>query len=70
MRSILTSLVTATMISVAGPALANPADAAQKSKQVASEKKVCRLLETTGTRMSERVCLTEREWLKVDRESR
>ena len=33
-----------------------------------SEKKVCKRLETSGTRMAERVCLTKEQWQKVEEE--
>ena len=31
-----------------------------------AEKKICKRLETSGTRMAERVCLTKEEWKKVE----
>ena len=37
------------------PTVGNPAD-----------KKICRKLTITGSRMGERVCLTREEWKKVD----
>jgi hypothetical protein len=36
--------------------------------QANAEKKVCKRLETSGTRMAKRVCLTESEWKKVEEE--
>jgi hypothetical protein len=36
--------------------------------QANDEKKVCKRLETSGTRMAKRVCLTESEWKKVEEE--
>ena len=47
------------------PAPAQP-DAAAKS--TASEKKICRKLPSTGTRMEKRACLTLREWQDLDRQ--
>ena len=35
----------------------------------AADKKVCKRLETSGTRMAERVCLTKEQWKKVDEEN-
>lgn len=40
--------------------------AAPGAKAAKEEKKVCKRLETSGTRMAERVCLTKEEWKKVD----
>lgn len=42
------------------------ASAAQVAKPADAEKKVCKRLETSGTRMAERVCLTKQEWQKVE----
>ena len=49
-------------------ATAATASAAQPSKAAAEEKKVCKRLETSGTRMAERVCLTKEEWKKVEQQ--
>ena len=32
------------------------------------EKKICKRLSVSGTRMADRVCLTKQEWAKVDQE--
>lgn len=37
---------------------------------VATEKKVCKRLDSTGTRMEKRVCLTKQEWQKVEEEAK
>jgi len=34
-----------------------------------SEKKICRTIAATGSRMGDRVCLTKEQWKKVDEES-
>ena len=34
-----------------------------------AEKKVCKRLATSGTRMAERVCLTKQQWEKVEAEA-
>ena len=39
-----------------------------KNVQPAEEKKICRQLETTGSRLPRRACLTEREWKKLQSE--
>ena len=49
-------------------ATAATTSAAQGPKAAAEEKKVCKLLETTGTRRQERVCLTKDDWKKVEEE--
>jgi hypothetical protein len=44
--------------------------AADETKAPApTEKKICKRLATSGTRMAERVCLTKQHWEKVDEES-
>ena len=35
-------------------------------KAAASEKKICRKLPSTGTRLEKRACRTEREWQNLD----
>jgi hypothetical protein len=42
--------------------------AAQTVKMAENDKKVCKRLATSGTRMAKRVCLTEEQWKKVDDE--
>lgn len=37
-----------------------------KSTSTSNEKKICKRLATSGTRMAERVCLTKEEWKKVE----
>lgn len=37
---------------------------------VAAEKKICKRLVTSGTRMFERVCLTKQQWEKVEEETK
>lgn len=44
-----------------------PAQPDAAAKSVASEKKICRKLPSTGTRMEKRACLTLREWQNLDR---
>ena len=34
-----------------------------------AEKKICKRLATSGTRMAERVCLTKQQWEKVEQEA-
>ena len=33
------------------------------------EKKICKLLPSSGTRMSKRACLTEKEWKQVEQDT-
>jgi len=35
-----------------------------------AEKKICKRLATSGTRMFERVCLTKQQWEKVEEEAK
>jgi hypothetical protein len=45
--------------------------AAQSTKLADNdEKKVCKRLATSGTRMAKRVCLTEDQWKKVEEEAK
>jgi hypothetical protein len=50
--------------------LSHRARAAQAAKPTEAEKKVCKRLATSGTRMAERVCLTKQEWQKVEEEAK
>lgn len=38
-------------------------------KAAEGEKKICKRLATSGTRMADRVCLTKEQWKKVDDET-
>jgi Spy/CpxP family protein refolding chaperone len=40
--------------------------AGASGKATDAEKKICKRLATSGTRMAERVCLTKEQWKKVD----
>jgi hypothetical protein len=67
-------LVAATLLAGAAPAHAVQANGQSAGKaQNASangEKKICKRLATSGSRMAERVCLTKAEWKKVNEEAR
>lgn len=65
------TLSTALLMSTAATAETKaPAEPAQRESQKASpaEKKICKRLATTGSRMEERVCLTKAEWKLVEKE--
>ena len=65
------ALSTALLMSTAAAAETKaPAEPAQKESQKAApaEKKVCKRLATTGSRMEEKVCLTKAEWKQVEKE--
>lgn len=52
--------------------LAAKSDKLAESKPTAAkpaEKKVCRTVAATGSRMGERICLTKEQWKKVDEET-
>ena len=57
--------VAAQNTSQAGTASASAAQAAKPSE---AEKKICKRLETSGTRMADRVCLTKEQWQKVEQD--
>ena len=64
-------MIASVVVLAASPATAGAAsDQATKAKDAKAEKKICRFLETTGTRMAERVCLTAHEWKKVEQQVR
>ena len=67
MRSLI--IAAAAVAFAASPAVANgtkAADAAEAPKAAKAEKKICKRLETSGTRMAERVCLTKAQWDKIE----
>ena len=63
----------AAALSLSAPLAAKTAKAGEsKQQQIAgksSDKKVCRTIAATGSRMGERVCLTKEQWKKVDEEN-
>ena len=46
------------------------ADQAAGVSQAPAEKKICKRLETSGTRMFQKVCLTKSEWEKVEEDAK
>jgi hypothetical protein len=65
----LTALSAALLLSVPAAAKTNAqseTELPKAGKSADAEKKVCKRLETSGTRMAERVCLTKDEWKKVE----
>jgi hypothetical protein len=76
--TLLATVSTALLVSVPATAQTSQtgtaaSSAAQATKladndQASGEKKVCKRLETSGTRMAKRVCLTEEQWKKVEEE--
>ena len=65
------ALSTAALLSTAAVAeTKTTAEPAQREAQKASpaQKKICKRLATTGSRMEERVCLTKEEWKAVEKE--
>ncbi|GAA4006554.1 hypothetical protein [Sphingomonas humi] len=59
-------------MAAAQPATQAPAQDAPNTsaKPDAAEKKICRKLVTTGTRLQKRACLTQKEWEELDQENR
>ena len=66
---IITAGIAAAALAVAAtPAAASTGNAAVQKKAV-SDKKVCRLLDPpTGSLIKQRVCLTEEQWKKVEKQ--
>lgn len=67
----LSMLLTTAAVAQAGtPATTATTGAAPSASTVAAEpakeKKICRKLTTSGTRMEKRVCLTKSQWAKID----
>ncbi|HWH17394.1 MAG TPA: hypothetical protein VNT77_03525 [Allosphingosinicella sp.] len=67
--------IAATVLVAAPAAASEPANPAPPAAAAASsdaapkaEKKICRWLNKSGTRMDEKVCLTKAEWKKIERE--
>jgi hypothetical protein len=50
------------------PATATQSDAAKTATQTA-EKKICKQLPSSSSRLPQRVCLTEKQWKQVDEDS-
>ena len=69
-------LTAAAPAATAPPAVAGqvaPSDAQQavtlsggKADASAQEKKICKLLPTSGTRLAKRACLTDKEWKQLE----
>ena len=57
-------------VAAAQPAMAAPqgGDAPAIAQAAPEEKKICKLLPSSGTRMSKRACLTDKEWKQVEAE--
>lgn len=69
---LLSSAAVAKEKKLASNELAPSATSNQSNAEAAApaEKKICKRLETSGTRMFERVCLTKQQWQKVEDESK
>ena len=73
MRIVQLTTLSATLM-LAAPAIAQSTTqagsaattSAQTAKTAVEEKKVCKRLDATGTRMEKRVCLTKEQWQKVE----
>ena len=69
-------LAAAALATSAAPALTNQVTSADTQKvgtasdgkavQAAPEKKICKLLPSTGSRLPNRACLTAKEWKQVE----
>jgi hypothetical protein len=64
MRTFVSASIAAALILVASPATA--AGSSPDGKAEAGARKICRLIERSGSRLQDRVCLTAEQWKKVD----
>jgi predicted transglutaminase-like cysteine proteinase len=55
--------------SAAGTSAAQPAAAETGKKADAGDKKICKQLPSSSSRLPQRVCLTEKEWKQVEADS-
>ena len=65
MRLISLAIVTAAL-SIAAPAAAKTNTQDQAAAASGQQKKICKRLEVTGSRMGERVCLTKEQWKQAE----
>jgi hypothetical protein len=67
MRNLVSASLAAALIILASPATGAGSTQDNEPKSEARAKTTCRVLERTGTRLRERVCLTAEQWRKVDK---
>ena len=68
-QAIAIPLAAAALAVVTTPASASTEGAAAQKKEAPAGKKTCRLYEApTGSMIKQRICLTEEEWKKFDKE--
>jgi hypothetical protein len=65
-------LVSASLVVSPVAASATATSAAQAAKNAAAntEKKICKQLPSSSSRLPQRVCLTEKQWKQVDEDNR
>jgi hypothetical protein len=51
-------------------ATAQPAASAPAAKPAAEDKKICKQLPSSSSRLPQRVCLTEKQWKQIDDDNR
>jgi hypothetical protein len=51
------------------PAVAAETDTGQPADEVSPDRRVCRRVQVTGSRVKERVCRTQRGWDRLEEES-
>ena len=71
MRTITLSILSAAIIAASPAAAKNNAQASENqvgtaTSEAGANKKICRRLPATGSRMTPRVCLTKEEWKQVE----
>ncbi|HVF38202.1 MAG TPA: hypothetical protein VNA29_09715 [Sphingomicrobium sp.] len=66
MRNIALAVSAALLFAAPAAARSNAQPAPAETKTAQADKKVCKRLEVTGSRIAEKVCLTRDEWKKVE----
>ena len=69
MRKFVTLSCIAMLTAAAAPAGAAQTPAQDKAAKGNVEKKICKQLPTTGSRLQNKACLTAKEWKQVEQEA-
>ena len=69
MRKLITVSCIAMLTAAAAPAPAPQTPAQDKAAKANVEKKICKQLPTTGSRLQNKACLTAKEWKQIEEEA-
>ena len=69
MRKIITVSCIALLTAAAAPATAAQTPAQDKAAKANVERKICKQLPTTGSRLQNKACLTAKEWKQIEEEA-